>query len=99
VLFKNGKVPEAAEAADKALSLGTEDALLDFHAGMIQLQLGRRARAQTLLKSALSLNLHFHPVYAVQAQVTLNQLAYSGTHRSNQSAPAPQAETLGGTVE
>jgi tetratricopeptide (TPR) repeat protein len=99
VLFKNGKVPEAAEAADKALSLGTEDALLDFHAGMIQLQLGRSARAQTLLKSALSLNLHFHPVYAVQAQVTLNQLAYSGTYRSNQSAPAPQAETLGGAVE
>ena len=46
VLFKNGRVPEAAEAMEKALALGTGDALLDFHAGMIEFQLGHiRTRA------------------------------------------------------
>ena len=56
VLFKNGRVPEAAEAMEKALALGTGDALLDFHAGMIEFQLGRSERAQALFKRALTLN-------------------------------------------
>lgn len=74
VLFKNGRVPEAAEAIEKALALGTGDALLDFHAGMIELQLGQSARAQKLLENALALNPHFHPIYAPQARETLRQL-------------------------
>jgi tetratricopeptide (TPR) repeat protein len=80
VLFKNGRIPEAAEAMDKALALGTGDALLDFHAGMIELQLGQSARAQTLFQRALALNPHFHLVYAGQAREKLAQLADSGTH-------------------
>ena len=79
VLFKNGRVPEAAEAMDKALALGTGDALLDFHAGMIELQLGRTERAQALFKRALTLNPQFHLVYAGQAREKLRQLADSGT--------------------
>ena len=53
VLFKNGRVPEAAEAMKKALALGTGDALLDFHAGMIESQLGHTKRARDAVQSAL----------------------------------------------
>lgn len=99
VLFKNGSVHEAAEAIDKALALGTEDALLDFHAGMIELQLGRPERAQTLLKRALSLNPHFHLVYAGQAQERLDQLAGSDTRTSSPSSLAVRGSELGGSLE
>jgi tetratricopeptide (TPR) repeat protein len=81
VLFKNGSVAEAAEAEDKALALGTGDALLDFHAGMIDFELGRSERAQTLFKRALTLNPHFHLIYAGQARERLRQLADSDTAR------------------
>ncbi len=77
VLFKNGRFPEAAEAMHKALALGTGDALLDFHAGMIELQLGQSERAQTLFKRALTLNPQFHLVYAGVARERLGQLADS----------------------
>ena len=34
-LYKNGKAEEAREAVSKALKLGTQDAKLHYHAGMI----------------------------------------------------------------
>jgi tetratricopeptide (TPR) repeat protein len=77
VYFKNGRLPEAAEAMERALALGTGDALLDFHAGMIEFQLGRSERAQELFKRALSLNPQFHLVYAGVARERLEQLADS----------------------
>ena len=79
VLFKNGRAPEAASAIDKALLLGTGDALLNFHAGMIEFQLGRTERAQILFKRALTLNPQFHLLYAEVARERLAQLADSNT--------------------
>jgi len=79
VLFKNGRVPEAAEAMEKALALGTGDALLEFHAGMIEFQLGHTKQAQELFIRALSLNPQFHLVYADLAREKLAQLADSET--------------------
>ncbi len=99
VLFKNGNIPEAADAMDKALSLGTEDALLDFHAGMIQLQLGRSERAQKLFKSALALNPQFHLVYASQARERLNQLADSNAGVGSASSKTVRSSKLGGSFE
>jgi tetratricopeptide (TPR) repeat protein len=87
VLFKNGSYPEAADAAEKALAFGTDDALLDFHAGMIELQLGRTERARTLFTRALALNPQFHFVYAGQARETLRQLADSGTRTGSANSP------------
>jgi len=75
VLYKNGRIREAAEAMEKALATGTADALLDFHSGMIEFQLGDLAGAKTLLGRALALNPHFHMVYPGQARKTLTQLA------------------------
>jgi tetratricopeptide (TPR) repeat protein len=89
VLFKNGRVPEAADAMKKALALGTGDALLDFHAGMIELQLGHFERAQTFLKSALALNPNFHLVYASQAREKLAQIGIITGKDGSRHAPAP----------
>jgi len=99
VLFKNGALPEAANAVDKALALGTEDALLDFHAGMIELQLGRSVRAQTLFERALSLNANFHLVYAGQARETLRELADSSARMGSASSLTPRDSKLGGSFE
>ena len=75
VLYKNGRLPEAREAMKKALAPGAADALLDFHGGMIEFQLGDLDGAKTLLGRALALNPHFHMVYPGQARKTLTQLA------------------------
>jgi len=99
VLFKNGRVPEAAGAMDKALALGTGDALLDFHAGIIELQLGQSERAQKLLENALALNPHFHLVYAAQARQTLRQLADSDARTGSANSPAARSPNLGGSFE
>ena len=99
VLFKNGSVPEAAEAADKALALGTGDALLDFHAAMIESQLGRSDRAQTLFKRALTLNPRFHLVYAEQARKSLRQLADSEARAGSASPAAVRESKPGGSLE
>jgi tetratricopeptide (TPR) repeat protein len=99
VLFKNGSLPEAGDAVNKALALGTEDALLDFHAGMIELQLGRSVRAQTLFERALSLNPNFHLVYASQARETLRELADSGARAGSASSPTLRDSKLGGLFE
>ena len=88
VLFKNGRAPEAAEAMEKALALGTGDAVLEFHAGMIEFQLGRPERAQALFKHALTLNPNFHLFYASQARERLGQLADSGTRPASSSSSA-----------
>ena len=99
VLFKNGSVSEAAEAMKKALALGTEDSLLDFHAGLIEFQLGRSERAETLLKRALALNPNFHLIYARQAREMLGQLAESGTHKLSTSSAAANDSRPGGSLE
>jgi tetratricopeptide (TPR) repeat protein len=99
VLFKNGRVLEAADAMNKALALGTQDALLDFHAGMIEFQLGHFGRAQALLKSALALNPNFHLIYAEQARMTLAQLADSSTRTVSSRSPALHGLPQGGSLE
>jgi tetratricopeptide (TPR) repeat protein len=99
VLFKNGNVPEAAKAVDKTLALGTRDALLDFHAGMIELQLGRSDLARTLFEQALALNPNFHLVYAGQARERLGQLAGSDAHVGNVSSSDVRGSNLGGSFE
>jgi tetratricopeptide (TPR) repeat protein len=99
VLFKNGRSPEASAAMGKALALGTGDALLDFHAAMIEFQLGRSERAETLFKRALALNPNFHLVYASQARERLGQLAESHTRAVSTSSSAVHILRAGGSLE
>jgi tetratricopeptide (TPR) repeat protein len=72
--FKNGRPEDAGKIIRKALRLGTPDARILFHAGMIAAKRGDRAGAQQYLYQALSLNPYFHPVDAAVAAHTLKQL-------------------------
>jgi len=67
-LYKNNKAIEAEQAMTKALRLGTQDAQLFFHAGMIYDRLGNAAKARLYLHRALATNPHFHVFYADQAR-------------------------------
>ena len=61
---------------EQALKLGTRDAPLYYHAGMIYKASGDYARAQTMLSEALAINPHFD---LVQAQIARLTLANIGT--------------------
>lgn len=72
----NGQWQEAQRAAQRATRLGTEDALLQFHAGMIALHLGNRESAIKRLTQAVSLNPQFHHKYADQARQAILDLGF-----------------------
>jgi tetratricopeptide (TPR) repeat protein len=73
-LFKNGRVREAADAIAEAMKLGTEDASIYYHAGMIYYRLGDQQQARQHLQQALKLNPHFSIWQADQAKHTLEEL-------------------------
>jgi tetratricopeptide (TPR) repeat protein len=73
----NGEWQEAQKAAQRATRFGTEDALLQFHAGMIAFHLGKRQEAIKRLTQAVSLNPQFHHKYADQARQVLANLVPS----------------------
>lgn len=57
--LKAGKLDEAQAAMKDALRLGTEDARLFYHAGMIARAVGDRTAATDFLRRAITLNPHF----------------------------------------
>jgi tetratricopeptide (TPR) repeat protein len=72
--YKNGLLDQAAELAAKALQLGTQDARLFYHAGMIARAQGRLDEARELLGDALALNPHFDLLQAPIARAALDAL-------------------------
>ncbi len=81
--LKAGKLPEAQAAIKDALRLGTQDAKLFYHAGMIARAVGDRASANGDLKRALALNPQFDPIQASAARETLASLAAEQNNRAN----------------
>ena len=75
----NGRWQEAQQAMQRATRYGTEDALLQFHAGMIALHGGNRSEAKARLTQAVNLNPHFHPKYADEARQVLAKLTPSAS--------------------
>lgn len=73
-LYRNGDLEEAAGASNEALRLGTQSALMRFHAGAIAAARGERVEAIDLLESALALNPQFSVRYAPEARATLDRL-------------------------
>jgi tetratricopeptide (TPR) repeat protein len=67
-LYQQGEYAEAWQLSQEALRLGTKDALLHFHAGMIAAKVGDKEAARTHLNTALAINPHFSPLYALVAQ-------------------------------
>src|SRR3989441_285146 len=63
-LLKNGSPREALAAIAEALKLGTRDARLFFHAGMIHHELGDAEQTLHYLGLALVTNPHFHPFHS-----------------------------------
>ncbi|MGH7547995.1 MAG: tetratricopeptide repeat protein, partial [Gemmatimonadales bacterium] len=66
-----GEDAAAREAMTQALRMGTRDAVLFFHAGMIERALGNRAAARRYLREALAINPLFHPTYPAVARAAL----------------------------
>jgi len=73
-LYKNDKAEEARDAIKEALKLGTQDAKLFFHAGMIYHRLGDNEKAREFLSRAMATNPQFHILHAETAALTLKQL-------------------------
>jgi tetratricopeptide (TPR) repeat protein len=63
-LLKNNQPEEAARMMDQAFKIGTKDANLDYHAGLIQQRLGNKAQAKEHLTKALARN----PVFSLHAE-------------------------------
>ncbi len=66
-LYKNGKPEDARDAIEKAIKLGTKDAKLFFHAGMIYSPSARKQKPRNSSRLALSTNPHFHLLFAETA--------------------------------
>jgi tetratricopeptide (TPR) repeat protein len=88
-LYKNNQPQEAALAIKQALRLGTNDASLFFHAGVIYEQLGSLAEAREFLSRAVALNPRFSVLYADAARTrlqTLSKDAVAAKNRGNADA-------------
>lgn len=72
--LKAGKIPEAQTAIKEALKLGTKDAKLFYHAGMIANALGNRAEAKRFLELSLKTNPGFDPLQSANARGVLETL-------------------------
>lgn len=70
-LYRAGEYDEAARESEQALRLGTQDASLHFHAGMIAHARGDRVAAREHLETALRINPTFSIVYAPEARAIL----------------------------
>ncbi|SCD31648.1 Flp pilus assembly protein TadD, contains TPR repeats [Streptomyces sp. TverLS-915] len=77
-LHKNGRDREALTEADRALALGTRNALFTYHRAMILKSLGDKAAARTGLRTALATNPHFSPLHAPLARAALKELDQRG---------------------
>ncbi len=73
-LYKSHRYDEARAAAARALSQGTQDAQLYYHAGMIERAAGNTDTARRYLARALQLNPTFDPLNPAIAKATLDSL-------------------------
>ncbi|MFL1901246.1 tetratricopeptide repeat protein [Streptomyces tauricus] len=73
-LHRDGRHREALGQADRALTLGTRNALFLYHRAVIHHSLGNDAAARSDLKAALSTEPHFHPLHAATARALLQRI-------------------------
>ncbi len=70
-LYKSGRTVDAETAMARALSQGTQDGMLFYHAGMIARAAGRPALARSYLERALQVNPYFQPLQPDSARAVL----------------------------
>ncbi|MGW8888557.1 tetratricopeptide repeat protein [Streptomyces sp. NPDC055749] len=80
-LHVNGQHKEALAESDRALELGTRNALFHYHRAMIQQSLGNTSAARSELTEALAINPHFHPLHAPKARAALTAIGPAGSER------------------
>jgi tetratricopeptide (TPR) repeat protein len=73
-LYKKGEFTEAKTAIDEAMRLGTRDARINYHAGMIEQALGNKSDAVKYLQLALEINPLFDILQADAARQTLRAI-------------------------
>jgi tetratricopeptide (TPR) repeat protein len=73
-LFKSGNAADAQTYIQEAMRLGTRDALLFAHAGLIEAALGNRDAAISYLQQALTINPHFSVLLSGQVRDELTRL-------------------------
>jgi tetratricopeptide (TPR) repeat protein len=73
-LYANGRYDEALGYANRALALGTRNALFFFHRGMIERALGRTKAARRDLGTAIDINPHFSIRWSSEAGDVLASL-------------------------
>jgi tetratricopeptide (TPR) repeat protein len=76
-LHRSGRDEEARVAMQHALALGTRDAMLFHHAGMIERALGHDDLARRYLEAALATNPYWDPFHPAEARAVLDSLAHS----------------------
>jgi tetratricopeptide (TPR) repeat protein len=74
-LHKSGRDADAVAPIRRALALGTRDAMLQYHAGMIELGVGDTAAATASLTTALEINPFWHPTQPAVVRAVLDSLA------------------------
>jgi tetratricopeptide (TPR) repeat protein len=79
VLYRKGRLHEAAGFIEQAMQLGTQDPNLYYHAGMIRYRLGDREAARRYLEHALDSNPHFSVLHEDHARKALSELRGEAT--------------------
>jgi tetratricopeptide (TPR) repeat protein len=74
-LHAGGRDQEARGPMARALALGTQDAMLYYHAGMIGLAVGDTAGARARLEHALAINPAWHPTQPARVRALLDSLS------------------------
>jgi tetratricopeptide (TPR) repeat protein len=74
-LFRQRQFTEAKAAIDEATRLGTRDARILYHAGLIYNEIGERQKAAGFLKQALETNASFDVLQADTAQRLLSAIS------------------------
>jgi hypothetical protein len=75
-LHRSGRDTEAQAAMTHALMLGTRDAMLFYHAGMIERALGNTMAARRYLDSALETNPYWDAFHPAEARAVLDSLSH-----------------------
>lgn len=80
--LKANRIEEAQTAMEQALRLGTQDAKLFYHAGMIARAAGDETAARQHIARAIALNPRFDPLQAFHASPGVRQMTGSWRDRS-----------------
>ena len=70
-LLAGGRAPEAETLINQALAVGTKDAKVLYHAGMIAAALGTTDQARSFLEQSIALDPSFDPLQLTRARETL----------------------------